>query len=474
MNIAKPKLSIKEISDAYVQNNFKKLQDYFNSQNQLQDFNFVEFVFSGAIQNQKLAHGLSIVPQDVLIMRLTGPGALTLNWGLFDSKNLDITTTGACRVRLFVGSFWNFQSSAGTSPSDVQSIFSSVPVTPSVKATATTTVSSSTFTNNQNLLVNGGFDWWQAGTSTTLTASGGGAPTSVTSYLADQWYCNNILGGSLTEGQITYKQVAGVLSGSLFGAQVFISRAPAGTGIQNGCELWTVLSNLATVPLIGQTVSFSVQVVQATGTVNQVGIQLFYATTEAKPGLAIGTEQTFPVGAFPALCQVNGIALGTSMTTAGVIGVRIRIAGVSSGNLYDSSNGFIVEQAMLNLGTTAQTFARQFNDPVQEFQACRFFFQALGPGASGAADNSATTVGLTGAFNPPMRTTPGSVAIASGTYSVRHQGGDKVSSNPPVIANFSGNTVSWWSQLSTFSTLTANQPAYDRGGGIFGYADARI
>lgn len=117
-----PALLIKEINDTYTQSNFKNLREYFNKQNQLFNFNFVEFNFPAAVQNQKVAHGLALIPQDVIITRLTGAGSITLNWSLFDANNLDITTTDACRIRLFVGSYWNFQTTVGNSKNDSQSI----------------------------------------------------------------------------------------------------------------------------------------------------------------------------------------------------------------------------------------------------------------------------------------------------------------------------------------------------------------
>lgn len=102
-----PILNVREIQDVYVQKNFRNLQDYFASQNQLRDFNFLEIIITGATTNQKIAHGLNSMPQDVILTRATGPGTVTLNWGNFDDTSIDITATDACRIRIFVGSYWN-------------------------------------------------------------------------------------------------------------------------------------------------------------------------------------------------------------------------------------------------------------------------------------------------------------------------------------------------------------------------------
>jgi len=251
-----------------------------------------------------------------------------------------------------------------------------------------------------NFLVNSAFDYWQVGTSATVTATGAGTPAATYLYQADQWYVNNILGGGTIEGIITFSQVAAVTNGSGFGASVKITTAPTGTGIQNGCELYQVLSNKASKPLLGQTASFTI-LVKALGNVNQVGVQFYSATSEAKPTTTIGAEVLTTVNSSTFVsCTINGQALGTGATAAGVIGVRIRITGVSSGNAYDLNNGFVVEQAMLNVGATAATWSRQYQDPPQELIACQYFYEKTYELTT--APGSATTtgdIGLAGMFN---------------------------------------------------------------------------
>lgn len=133
-----PLLQIKEINDTYIQGNFKNLREYFNKQNQLLNFVFVEFNFPAAVTNQKIAHSLGLIPQDVIITRITGAGTATLNWGLFDASNLDVTTTGACRIRLFVGSYWNFQTSLANGATDKQAVAATPSTTTTAAAAATT------------------------------------------------------------------------------------------------------------------------------------------------------------------------------------------------------------------------------------------------------------------------------------------------------------------------------------------------
>lgn len=137
-----PPLSVREINDVWVQKNFRALQDFFASQNQLLNFNFIEFNFTAAVTNQKIAHGLGIIPQDAIITRITGSGIATLNWALFDNQNVDVTTTGQCRIRMFVGSYWNSQTALGNSASDAQAINGAANSTPTTSVVNITTTGS--------------------------------------------------------------------------------------------------------------------------------------------------------------------------------------------------------------------------------------------------------------------------------------------------------------------------------------------
>lgn len=270
--------------------------------------------------------------------------------------------------------------------------------------------------NTYNFLINGGFDIWQAGTSATLTATGGGTPTAAYLYQPDQWYVKNILGGGTIEGIITFSQVTGVTNGSLFGAKAQITTAPTGTGIQNGLEIYQPLSNKASAPLYGQTASFTV-LVKSFGNVNQAGVQFYYATSETKLATAIGSEVTCTVNSSTfSSCTINGQALGTSQTAAGIVGVRIRPTAVSTGNLYDLNNGLVLEQAMLNLGSVAMPFVRQNPNPAQELLAAQYFYEVWLAGAStnrNIAIGYVSTANTTGIFTFPFKVSKRSNAATS-------------------------------------------------------------
>lgn len=253
----------------------------------------------------------------------------------------------------------------------------------------------------QNALVDSAFDYWQVGTSKTIA-------NTVSTYVADQWYAKNSLG---TNGVITFSQVTGVTNGSQFGASVKITTAPTAAQA-NGTELYQPLSNLASYPLYNQTASFTI-LIKALGNVNQIGCQFYYATSEVKLTTSIGSEQTATVNSSTfSSCTITAQALGTSQTVSGIVGVRIRITGVSSGNTYDLNNGFVAEQAMLNLGSTAGAFSRQFNDPTKELQSCEYFFQKSYETTTAPATVTSTgRVGIVGMFNSATVLGNGGVTI---------------------------------------------------------------
>lgn len=101
-----PVLFLEEISDTYIQQNFVRLLAFFTKQRLLgAEFKHFEISFKGAVTNSKFKHNLGFVPRDVIQTSSIGAGVLTWNYDKFDANFLDITTTGAVRVRAFVGSY---------------------------------------------------------------------------------------------------------------------------------------------------------------------------------------------------------------------------------------------------------------------------------------------------------------------------------------------------------------------------------
>lgn len=113
-----PYLLLTEINDLRIRQNFQNLSDYFTANNQLLGFKFFELSFTKAQTNFTMAHGFAYIPLDVLVTQITGGGIVTFNYGLFDKTNVNITVTGACRLRFFVGLYFNQVSALNSNKTD--------------------------------------------------------------------------------------------------------------------------------------------------------------------------------------------------------------------------------------------------------------------------------------------------------------------------------------------------------------------
>lgn len=120
-----PDLAIKELQDVYVRQNFQNLTDYFSEQNQLINFNFFEINFTKPIDNFKLVHKLGFTPLDIICTQITGTGSVSFNIGLSDTTYLNISASDVCRVRFFVGKYWNLITNVTSKTSDTMTFSAS-------------------------------------------------------------------------------------------------------------------------------------------------------------------------------------------------------------------------------------------------------------------------------------------------------------------------------------------------------------
>ena len=67
-------------------------------------FKFFTLELQRAETNYKFKHGLTFIPQDVIITSTIGSGLVTLNYELFDKTYIDLTTTNAVKLRFYLGS----------------------------------------------------------------------------------------------------------------------------------------------------------------------------------------------------------------------------------------------------------------------------------------------------------------------------------------------------------------------------------
>ena len=101
------KLLVKETVDEITRQNMQRIQKEFTETQVILkgEWKFFSITFAGAVTNFKYPHKFTFTPKDVLQTSVTGAGSVTWNYSLFDKTNLDITTTGACVVRAFIGSY---------------------------------------------------------------------------------------------------------------------------------------------------------------------------------------------------------------------------------------------------------------------------------------------------------------------------------------------------------------------------------
>lgn len=101
------RLLVKETQDPIVRENMKRLQKELTQTQVILngEWKFVEISFDDAVANFKYPHKCNFIPKDVIQTSLIGSGDLIWNYDLFDRENLDITTSGACIVRAFIGNY---------------------------------------------------------------------------------------------------------------------------------------------------------------------------------------------------------------------------------------------------------------------------------------------------------------------------------------------------------------------------------
>jgi hypothetical protein len=98
-------LLLAQVEDDYARENFKRIQDAnVNHPVTRGEWRVLELAFYKAETNVKVPHGLKFLPKDVILTSKTGAGSLTINYDRTDLTNLDLTTSGACVIRLLLGS----------------------------------------------------------------------------------------------------------------------------------------------------------------------------------------------------------------------------------------------------------------------------------------------------------------------------------------------------------------------------------
>jgi hypothetical protein len=99
-----PDLLIKETEDQFVQENFKRIREYFRgSATDRAGFEFLELtVPSGA---SSYPHKLGYVPKDIIVMHNSANVSVVFNYHLFTSTDIYLATGGATTLRILIGRY---------------------------------------------------------------------------------------------------------------------------------------------------------------------------------------------------------------------------------------------------------------------------------------------------------------------------------------------------------------------------------
>lgn len=102
-------LTFESIADPTTRENFLKISEFINEAPFLiGKFKYYEIEFTRAETNKKIPHRLGFKPTFVVQgfvgkYRDLGPSTVTWNYHLFDTSNLDVTTSGGCTVHVIIG-----------------------------------------------------------------------------------------------------------------------------------------------------------------------------------------------------------------------------------------------------------------------------------------------------------------------------------------------------------------------------------
>jgi translation initiation factor IF-1 len=100
-------LLLNEIKDQYVQENFKRVENFINESPIFKpQFVFNEITTSAAVTNKVYKHNLSFTPKDVILMHVS-PYTATVTWryNKFDSNFIYFDTSAAVTIRFLLGRY---------------------------------------------------------------------------------------------------------------------------------------------------------------------------------------------------------------------------------------------------------------------------------------------------------------------------------------------------------------------------------
>jgi hypothetical protein len=99
-------LKLHLIQDRAIRDVLKAVENFLNLQSLLRgEWTYIEFNFETEKTNFKLRHNLGFIPRDFIQTYVSGAGTLFINWHNTDREYIDVSATGPCVVRGFLGSY---------------------------------------------------------------------------------------------------------------------------------------------------------------------------------------------------------------------------------------------------------------------------------------------------------------------------------------------------------------------------------
>lgn len=101
-----PSLFRKEVVDEFVQENFKRIMDYFAVDPVARSsFEFIEVPIVGALVDVPVLHHLGFVPKDIILTHNLTNATVTFNYSAFTASHIFITSSTATTLRMMIGRY---------------------------------------------------------------------------------------------------------------------------------------------------------------------------------------------------------------------------------------------------------------------------------------------------------------------------------------------------------------------------------
>lgn len=92
-----------QIVDGFVRENFQRVQNFLSGHPLMRgNFEFMELTL-GAVTNHNVPHLLGFTPKDVITLSVSDSADVIWHYDNFTSDNIQVSTTKACTVRLYLG-----------------------------------------------------------------------------------------------------------------------------------------------------------------------------------------------------------------------------------------------------------------------------------------------------------------------------------------------------------------------------------